>query len=635
MKYSALRFLPLVCCSFLLCFSPEEGEAADRLLPSFQAHPVPQATIILASADAKTSSTAPSLRKEKEPLSAGPVFSKSHLSLPEVLSDTDAALYAQIFDLQDAGKIKKADELIGQLSDKILMGHVLSQRYLHPSAYRSKYKELKKWLNAYADHPDAKRIYKLGGKRGRRSALEKPDNNFLKGHGDVIAGEGWIAGGRYSHLSYHKRKRARQLIRQFRRSLRRGHTKASKNILLSRDAKKLLTRKDYDTLAGAQGFSYFLDKRYQWALNWAGKAARRSGKKVPLALWGAGLAAWKLKRYDESASYFADLADSKKGESWLASAGGYWASRAYMKAGSYDKVTPYLTKASMHPRTFYGILARQTLGLPHSYAWNDLPLAQNDLEKIASFPAGKRAFALLQTGQTSRAERELRRIYPDNPHLTKPLMALAEGWDMPALALRLSALSKKEEGLFYDTARYPMPSWEPKGGWQLDRALIYAFVRQESSFNPVAESHAGARGLMQLMPSTASYVARDRRYRRKKNHLLLKPDLNLSLGQRYLSLLFKDNRIGNNLFFVSAAYNGGPGNLFKWRKRMSYQGDPLMFIESLPSRETRLYIERVMTNLWIYRARLNQEMPGLSSLTVGDWPVYRAQDTDRKLAQAR
>ncbi|MDH3919616.1 MAG: hypothetical protein OEU25_15745, partial [Rhodospirillales bacterium] len=85
--------------------------------------------------------------------------------LPQVLSDADAALYREIFQLQERGKWKAADKLIARLGDRMLMGHVQFQRYMHPTAYRSRYKELKRWLDRYADHPGAKAVYDLAVKR--------------------------------------------------------------------------------------------------------------------------------------------------------------------------------------------------------------------------------------------------------------------------------------------------------------------------------------------------------------------------------------------------------------------------------------------------------------------------------------
>ncbi|MEL0110223.1 MAG: hypothetical protein VW835_00685, partial [Rickettsiales bacterium] len=86
---------------------------------------------------------------------------------------------------------------------------------------------------------------------------------------------------------------------------------------------------------------------------------------------------------------------------------------------------------------------------------------------------------------------------------------------------------------------------------------------------------------------------------------------------------------------VVFAYNGGPGNLKKWRRNSEYQNDPLLFIESIPSRETRVFVERVLTNLWIYRFRLGQPAPSLDAVAAGTWPRYsRLDSTQNKVANS-
>ncbi len=151
-------------------------------------------------------------------------------------------------------------------------------------------------------------------------------------------------------------------------------------------------------------------------------------------------------------------------------------------------------------------------------------------------------------------------------------------------------------------------------------------MRQESSFDPRAKSPAGARGLMQLMPRTAASLDRNRGFKGRQREKLYDPYLNMSLGQRYLSQLLRSKRVGNDVLRLAAAYNAGPGNLGRWERRMDYGDDPLLFMESLPTLETRLFVERVLTNLWIYRQRFGQTTPTLYALASGRWPTYRALD---------
>ena len=86
-------------------------------------------------------------------------------ALPRILGRADVALYSRIFTLQRPGDWRAADSLIARLGDPLLLGHVLYQRYMHPTKYRSKYKELKAWMQAYADHPGARRVYRLALRR--------------------------------------------------------------------------------------------------------------------------------------------------------------------------------------------------------------------------------------------------------------------------------------------------------------------------------------------------------------------------------------------------------------------------------------------------------------------------------------
>src|SRR5690606_4384014 len=169
--------------------------------------------------------------------------------------------------------------------------------------------------------------------------------------------------------------------------------------------------------------------------------------------------------------------------------------------------------------------------------------------------------------------------------------------------------------------------WQPKDGFEVDRALLYALMRQESGFNPDARSGVGASGLMQIMPATGAYISPE-----LEDHdggagaALLDPTTNVTVGQDYVQRLLDDGNVRGDLFLLTAAYNAGPGNLAKWRKGAGYDQDPLLFIESIPSRETRLFIERVLANLWIYRQRLGQATPSLDAIAAGAWPVYDRQE---------
>jgi soluble lytic murein transglycosylase-like protein len=163
-----------------------------------------------------------------------------------------------------------------------------------------------------------------------------------------------------------------------------------------------------------------------------------------------------------------------------------------------------------------------------------------------------------------------------------------------------------------------VPHWQPKGGFAIDRALLFAMVRQESAFNVSADNASGAAGLMQLMPATARSVGGSRQD-------LHDPIVSLTLGQEYMRRLLADPSVNNNLFMMAIAYNAGPGMLAKWRAA-DMTSDPLLFVESLPKDETRNFVERVMANIWIYQERFGQATPSLDHVAAGGWPIYQSQD---------
>ncbi len=548
--------------------------------------------------------------------------------LPRVLSLADAERYQGIFEAQEDGKWQAADRLIAKLDDRTLLGHVLAQRYLH-SAYRSSYKELQAWLDSYADHPGAERLYSLALKRRTRgSAAPKSPVAERPSPPPVSA----LAAERRD-LGASQRRAADTVRATVRQHVRKGAPEAAAKLLAGAEARKLLGTLAYDEARAVVAQGFFNIGRDEDVLAHAQPAAARSGRHLPEASWLAGLAAWRLERIPEAARHFENAARHAEGSSWLASAAAFWAARAHLVGRNPAQVTPWLEAAAKHPRTFYGLLARGLLGEPLDFNWAPPALERDAIERLAASAPGRRAVALVQVGEDRRAEKELRRFAAAaDKTLARGILALAVHADMPALALRFDRqLFPNGGGLM--SAAYPLPRWEPENGFRVDPALIYALIRQESGFNPNAKSHAGASGLMQLMPRTASFVARDRAYHRgAKTKKLFTPELNLTLGQRYLESLIRDPAIQGDLFFIAAAWNGGPGNLAKWWRKADHRGDPLLFIESIPLRETRDFVERVMANLWIYRHRMGQDSPSLAQLAAGEWPVYRPQAGKLELA---
>lgn len=546
---------------------------------------------------------------------------------PSPLSKNDADLYARIFALQEKGDWRAADTLIGQLDDKLLMGHVLYQRLMHPTEYRSSYEELKSWMARYADHPDADKIYALALRRRPKNwrypmqpqnpvpnDLALVDNQERKTTGSKVASPPRPSA------------EALQVIKRVKYWVQRGDVTKSLEYLREPGNRRVFDKINYAETLGVVARGYFRYHKDDDAIAVARDALDRAGDKAANAAWWGGLAAFRLGDYKTAAELFSIVADSPMADAEDKAAGAFWASRAYLIGGEPGKVSPMLIKGAEEPRSFYGLLSTRALGLEPNFDWSLPVLGPEHSDILKRIPAAKRAMALVQVGETTLAEAELRRfahVLP--PQVAQVLVAMADRAGLADLAYRLGASLERSHGIRLDAAMYPVPGFEPEGGFTIDRAMLYAFIRRESRFRPNAASPAGARGLMQVMPATAGFVA-GRSFSGNQVDELLDPGLNLQIGQKYIKMLMDDPKAGENLFYTVAAYNGGPGNLQKWRAKVDYADDPLLFIESLPSRETRNYVENVLADMWVYRHRFGQGTPTLDNLLAGYWPVYTALD---------
>jgi soluble lytic murein transglycosylase-like protein len=546
---------------------------------------------------------------------------------PKVISSADAMVYRQIFALQKDGEWATADGKIATLEDRILMGHVLFQRYMHPTAYRSSYSELAGWLARYADHPEARRIHRLALKRrpaGAKAPKRPMAASLSLGPWSTRPGTAEAATGRRGPVLS---RQERQIVRKVARLVGQGKPSAALELLRKAHANAALRPFAYDTAQTQIAAGYFYAGKDEKAFQLASKSAERSRAAVESADWIAGLAAWRLRRVAVAGPYFEALARSETASPWNVSAGAYWAARSYLVSREPEKVNPLLSIGATHPRTFYGLLSARLLGKDLGLRWRAPPLTRVDAELLLKMPAIKRVIALAAAERYDLADRELRGLYLSGREaLGAALVGLANRLHIPATQLRLAQSYVEGGGRAFDAALFPMPPWKPKAGYLVDRALIFAFMRQESGFVVKAKSQAGARGLMQLMPRTASFVAKDRSLRGRGKYKLLAPEFNIGLGQRYLTHLLAIPRVRGNLFYLAVAYNSGPTNLRRWLDTIPHGDDPLLFIESIPSRETRFFVERMMANFWIYRERLRQDSPSLDAVATGHWPIYLTLD---------
>lgn len=550
---------------------------------------------------------APVIELDEAPVAAG---------LPTVLDTESRDRYRRIFQAQAAGQWGQADAEIARQTDKTLMGYVGAQRLLG-QGYPARYDELATWLREYNDHPDAPAIYKLALARRTPGSGDLTPASFV---GSTPGSPSFAAARTVTGADASQ---AAELRARLQNMADDGGYNA---------AFVLLDRKSTADTLGPQEVELWRGRIRTRAL----EADSQRGIQVPVevglpadANWTAAMSAFTRGNMAEAARRFELVADTPpdRASSWTLSAGSFWAARANLLAGNPQKFAPYLKRAALHGRTFYGLVAQKALGMQIAPDWKVPELDRRRSDLLRNDRTGKRALALLQLGATTAAERELYAGSIDaDPQYVEAVLGLAGKAALPGLSVRVGNANwdQRHRIAGYDGAMYPIPPWQPAGGFTVDRALVYGFMRQESAFNPKARSYVGAMGLMQLMPSTARLVA-TRYIPDHGGGNPYEPSTNVALGQAYIAQLLSD--ADNNLVRTTAGYNGGPGNVMKWDSTLNAAQDPLLYIASIPLHETRDFVQRVLANYWLYQVRLGQPTPSLDQIAAHEWPRYTAQDT--------
>ncbi len=547
-------------------------------------------------------------------------------NVKQILSPHDIKIYKKIFEIQKlpikskkSKEWKKVDDLIKRLNDKILLGNVYAERFLHPTGWRSSYTDLKNWLDKYNDHPDASRISRIALKRKPNNLKnpKKPTPGFLNGYGtyktNVLKPIFPIDNKIYKKFAY-------TTSIKFRRAINKKNTLYAENLLNSKKVKNYLTKKELSQLRAEFSHALFIFQQDYKSIRQARLSVSLSEKPNPLALWAGGLSSWRIKDIKLS-KYFFNKLSNIQGPEGIIAGGGYWSARVSYFLGNAKEANYFLKKAATKERTFYGSLAMASLG--YKYKPNfDLPKYHHNLiNKILKHRGGVRALALIEVNEFYKSAREFRKIIPKFDVKDYPqLLSFTSKNNMPGLTFRLAAILRNDHDKILLGGLYPVPTWNLGTSDLKDKALLYAIARQESGFNPRARSSSKAMGVLQIIPSTAAFIMKNREYRlrRSKNHLLYNPPHNISIGSKYIKFLFSLPIVNNDLMWMLASYNAGPGNFKKWTKHRSYKyKDTLLMLESLPARETRNYIKLVLTNLWVYKTRFNQDNTALLSLASG------------------
>ena len=534
-------------------------------------------------------------------------------ALPRPLPPSDANRIRRIFELQSAGDPAALDEAAA-LTNTLLTGSILADRLLRAGAQAGA-EPLVSWLSHYDDLPDAPAIHALLLQHLPRGTAAPAAPAPVLSPGAVLTAPEDL------DLTARELVRNPSLDRTVLEDARAGHADRAVRLIARTPG---LDRLYGAVLRAEVAQVLFTQGRDTEALALAEAAHRQARGAIGLAPYVAGLAAWRLDQPEAARSYFAASYRAPLSSLSRRSGAAFWAARSELRSHNLAGYAPWMQRAAENPGAFYGLIARRALGLgigtPRRYRAGVLGTA--DLEAISATPGGMRAFALLQVGQRERAEAELRRLWAvtrDQPGFTRSILLIAEAANLPDLAGQLAPLVQTVgEGA---AIRLPPARFRPTGGFRIDPALMYGLARLESNFDPAAVSRAGARGLMQIMPITLEQVLKDGAPgpRRVKLH---DPATNLDLGQRYLIQLARFDSVGGDLIRLLASYNSGPGSFVRWSGTIKHMGDPLLFIESVPTDETRAYIPRALALTWLYAAQLGLPAPSLDEIAAGSWPVF-------------
>lgn len=329
----------------------------------------------------------------------------------------------------------------------------------------------------------------------------------------------------------------------------------------------------------------------------------------------AFLAGWIAKRHlndpKRAEPHFIALADAADGPLSRAKAA-FWLARTHAALGRLEQVRPQLERAARHVDTFYGHLAMQELEPGRTHLPVTPPQLPSEAE-AATFNSRDAVQAVVvarRAGLDASVMRaflvHLRNTLPSEPeHAMIAHLAEAVGDTQMAVRVAKGSVARGLNLLFYAYPIHAMPAYQPLRP-PPEAALLLAIARQESEFNTLIRSGAGARGLLQVMPITANHVCRDYNLKCDIDRLSTDPAYNAKMASAYIADRMEE--FGGSYVLAIAGYNAGPGRARQWIREFGDPRDPAVdpidWIHRIPFEETRDYVQKVLSNLQVYRARL-------------------------------
>ena len=293
--------------------------------------------------------------------------------------------------------------------------------------------------------------------------------------------------------------------------------------------------------------------------------------------------------------------------------GAYWLARTYKKLSDKETSNKWFKEASKYPTTYYGQLAFMELSPDSTFELTkDLQVKKEYREYFFKKEIVKIIYLLDELDEDKYTKHILRHLANDNVASGSEILAaeLATNIERFDFAIQISKIASYEKR-FHNKYNYPIISTPNyiNGRKIPESAFILSIIRQESEFDLSANSHAGAKGLMQLMPYTAKLVAKQAKLPYSRSRLTTDPEYNINLGSHYIAGLILE--YDGAYPFAIAAYNAGPKRVRYWKKinknPQKKQIDYIDWIELIKFKETRNYVQRVLENYNVYRYILEQK----------------------------
>ena len=293
--------------------------------------------------------------------------------------------------------------------------------------------------------------------------------------------------------------------------------------------------------------------------------------------------------------------------------GAYWLGRSYEKIGDKRQSEDWYREATKYLTTYYGQLAFLKINPSQNFELEEQADVEDDYRKyFYNKELVKITHLLNELNKDKYTKNILRHLANDNIASGSEILAaeLATNISRYDFAIQVSKLASYEKR-FHNTFNYPIISVPQyvNGRKIPETAFILSLIRQESEFDMRANSHVGAQGLMQIMPYTAKLVAKQAKLPYSKSRLTSDPEYNINLGSHYIAGLIL--QYDGAYPFATAAYNAGPKRVKHWKKinkdPQKKQIDFVDWVELIPFKETRNYVQRVMENYNVYRYILEKK----------------------------